>query len=203
MTRGATAAPLIYVERQTVILGSPPARYRAKPVSGEPLADALRTQIDGYVRADDAANAEAAFLAQSPYLSANARAEAAQRIAWIYYVLGRDFDARRIADYWRIGATGEWAAHAAWIAGMASWRLGDCNSAAREFRDVAATATQRELNAGGYYWAARAEQACRRPQAVEGLLKAAAGSPESFYGLIARETLGTDTRIPPATPISL
>jgi soluble lytic murein transglycosylase len=31
-------------------------------------------------------------------------------------------------------------------------------------------------------------------------LKAAAASPESFYGLIARETLGTETRIPPARP---
>lgn len=202
MTRGATAAPLIYVERATIGLGSPPARYRAKPVSGEPLADAFRTQLDAFVKADDAANAETAFLAQAPYLSADARAEAAQRIAFIYYVLNRDFDARRIADYWRIGASGEWGSQAAWIAGLASWRLGDCNSAAREFRDVAASATQRELGAAGYYWAARAEQACRRPQAVEPLLKAAASSPESFYGLIARETLGTATRLPPAAGVS-
>jgi soluble lytic murein transglycosylase len=202
LTRGATTPPLIYQARQTVSLGSGPRRLRAKPVSGEPLADALRAQLDAFVKADDAASAEAAFVAQAPYLSADARAEAAQRIAFIYYVLGRDFDARRIADYWRIGASGEWGSQSAWVAGLASWRLGDCNSAAREFRDVAATATQRELTAAGHYWAARAEQACGRPQNVESLLKAAATSPESFYGLVARETLGTETRIPRAAPVS-
>ncbi len=202
MSRGAATAPLIVPERRVVGLGSAPTRYRAKPVQGEPVADALRTQLDGYVKADDATDAEAAFLAQSAYLSANARAEAAQRVAWIYYILGDDFDARRVADYWRSGASGEWGSQAAWVAGLASWRLGDCNSAAREFREVATTATQRELSAGGYYWAARAEQACRRPQAVQGLLEAAATSPESFYGLLARETLGTATSLPPARPVS-
>lgn len=202
ISRGATTPPLVIPEKATVGLGSAPGRYRARPVSGEPAADALRTQLDAYVKADDATNAEAAFLAQAPYLSANARAEAAQRVAWIYYVLGQDFDARRVADYWRTGASGEWAAQAAWIAGLASWRLGDCNSAAREFRDVATTAAQREMTAGGYYWAARAEQACKRPQAVQGLLKAAGTSAESFYGLLARETLGSETRLPAAPPIS-
>ena len=197
MTRGATTAPLVMQRRPVVSLGSAPRRTRARPVSGEPLADALRSQLDTLVKTDSAADAEAAFLAQAPYLSADSRAEAAQRIAWIYYATGQDFHARRIADYWRQGASGEWGSQAAWISGLASWRLGDCNAASRSFREVAATATQRELGAGGYYWAARSEQACRRPQSVQGLLKAAAASPESFYGLIARETLGADTRLPP------
>jgi len=201
-TRGATA-PLPYMQKRAVVsLGSAPRRYRARPVSGEPLADALRAQLDTLVKGDDAANAEAAFLTQAPYLTADARAEAAQRVAWIYYSRGLDFDARRVADYWRQGASGEWGSQAAWVSGLASWRQGDCNSASRAFREVASTATQRELSAAGYYWAARSEQACRRPQAVEGLLKAAAASPESFYGLIARETLGTETRLPPPHPVS-
>jgi soluble lytic murein transglycosylase-like protein len=202
MSRGATTAPAFYPEKATVGLSTAPRRYRGKPVSGEPAADALRTQLDGYVKADDAANAEAAFLAQAQYLSADARAEAAQRVAWIYYVLGDDFDARRVADYWRTGASGEWNSQAAWIAGLASWRMGDCNTASREFRDVATTATQRELIAGGYYWTARAEQACRRPQSVQGLLEAAATSSESYYGLLARETLGTATNLPRAPSVS-
>ena len=202
MTRGATTSPAIYQRRPVISLGSGPRRYRAKPVSGEPLADTLRSQLDPLVKENSAAAAEAAFVAQAPYLSANARAEAAQRVAWIYYVTGQDFHARRVADYWRAGAGGEWGSQAAWVSGLASWRLNDCNSAARAFREVASTATQRELSAGGYYWAARAEQACRRPQAVQGLLKAAAVSPESFYGLIARETLGTETRIPQASQVS-
>ena len=201
-SRGATAPLAYYPEKPVVGLGSASRRYRARPVSSEPVADALRAQLDGYVKADDAADAEAAFIAQAPYLSADARAEAAQRVAWIYYSLGQDFNARRVADYWRTGASGEWGSQAAWVAGLASWRMGDCNSASREFRDVAASATQRELGAGGYYWAARSEQACRRPQAVAPLLKAAATSPESYYGLIARETLGTDTRLTKPAPVS-
>jgi soluble lytic murein transglycosylase-like protein len=200
--RGAVAVPPIFQKRRTVSLGAAPGRYRARPVSGEPAADALREQLDALIKADAAPEAEAAFLAQAPYLSANARAEAAQRVAWTYYATNQDFHARRVADYWRVGATGEWGSQAAWVSGLASWRLGDCNSAARAFREVATTATQRALAAGGYYWAARAEQACRRPQAVEGLLKAAAASPESFYGLVARETLGTETRLPPAPQVS-
>jgi soluble lytic murein transglycosylase-like protein len=201
-SRGATTTPQIYVERPVVGLGSGPRRYKAKPVAGEPLADALRSQLDGFVKLDDAPNAEAALIAQGPYLSVDARAEAAQRVAWIYYALGQDLNARRVADTWRVGSSGEWGSQAAWVAGLASWRMGDCNSAAREFREVAGTAPQRELSAGGYYWAARAEQACRRPNAVEPLLKAAAASPESFYGLVARETLGTSTRLPQPAPVS-
>jgi soluble lytic murein transglycosylase-like protein len=57
---------------------------------------------------------------------------------------------------------------------------------------VATGRSESELAAAGNYWAARSEQACRRPQAVEPLLRAAARSSESFYGLLARETLGMD-----------
>ena len=196
IARGATQAPLIVPERPVVNLGSPPGRYRARPIQGEPAADQLRALIDPLVKADDAQGAEAQLLTFAPQLSYEARAEAGTRIAFIYYVLGLDMDARRVADTWRPGALGDWAPQAAWVSGLASWRLGDCNSASRSFQEVARTAQQRELRAGGLYWTARAEQACRRPQAVEPLLRQAAASAESFYGLIARETLGMDTRLP-------
>jgi soluble lytic murein transglycosylase len=200
-SRGAGTPPFVAPTRPVVSLGSAPRRYRARPVSGEPLADAVRAQLDPFVQANDGAGAEAVFLAQAPHLSADARAEGAQRVSWIYYTSGQDFDARRVADHWRGGASGEWGSQAAWVSGLAAWRMGDCNAASRAFQEVASTATQRELSAAGYYWAARSEQACRRPQSVQGLLKAAATSPESFYGLIARETLGTETRLPRAAPV--
>ncbi|MEA3057655.1 MAG: hypothetical protein QOF34_470 [Sphingomonadales bacterium] len=194
-TRGATDPVLVVPERRTINLGSAPGRYRARPVAGEPAADQLRAILDPLVKADDAGGAEAQLLVAAPHLSAEARAEAATRVAFVYYVLGLDMDARRVADTWRQGATGEWASQAAWVAGLASWRLNDCESAARDFNQVAALAQQRELRAGGFYWAARSEQACARPQSVTPLLKAAAAEPESFYGLVARETLGVDTRL--------
>ncbi len=190
IARGATTSPLIMQRRTLVSLGTAPARYRARPVQGDPAADALRTALEPLIEVNDMVGAEALLLQNAPTLSIEARAEAGQRVAWIYYSQGYDSEARRVADTWRVGARGEWAHQAAWISGLASWRLNDCEAASRSFREVAATATQRELNAGGHYWAARAEQACRRPRAVAPLLRAAARSPESFYGLLARETLG-------------
>jgi len=198
--RGATTMPWYVVEKATVNLGSAPGRYKARPVSGEPAADQLRAALDPLIKADDAAGSEAQLLTFAPQMSVEARAEAATRVGFVYYVLGLDMDARRVADTWRTGATGEWASQAAWISGLASWRLNDCNSAAAAFQQVAALAPQRELRAGGLYWAARAQQACKRPWAVTPLLKAAATaaeSPESFYGLLARETLGMPTQLPP------
>jgi soluble lytic murein transglycosylase-like protein len=194
--RGATTQPLVIPERGTVNLGSAPGRYRAKPVLGEPAADQLRAALDPLIKADDAAGAEAQLLTYAPQMSVEARAEAGNRVAFVYYVLGLDLDARRVADTWRQGATGEWASQAAWVSGLASWRLGDYNAASTAFQQVAQLATQRELKAGGYYWAARAEQAAGRPRSVENLLRSAATSSESFYGLVARESLGLSTQLP-------
>jgi len=196
--RGATTTPLVIPERATVNLGSAPVRYRARPVQGEPAADELRAILDPLIKADDASGAEAQLLIYAPQLSVEARAEAGQRVAFVYYVLGLDMDARRVSDAWRQGATGEWASQAAWVSGLASWRLSDCESASRDFKQVAGLAQQRELRAGGLYWAARAEQLCRRPASVEPLLRAVvntAESQESFYGLLARETLGISTKL--------
>jgi len=194
--RGATTAPLIIAEKPAYSIGSAPIRYKAKPVQGEPYADQLRTTLDPLIKANDAAGAEAQLLLYAPQLSVEARAEAAQRVAFAYYCLGLDMDARRVAETWRQGAAGEWASQAAWVSALASWRLGDWNAASADFQQVAQLAQQRELRAGGFYWAARAEQAAGRPRSVEPLLRSAASTTEaseSFYGLLARETLGMST----------
>ena len=190
--RGATQLPAIPAAARMVPLGSAPRRHRSRPVQGDLAADALRTALEPLVKTDSAVEAEALYVQALPTLTAEGRAEAAQRVAWIYYVLGRDADSRRIAETASEGATGEWVSQANWIAGLASWRMNDCNAAARHFRAVATGRSEAELAAAGAFWAARSEQACRRPQQVEPLLKAAARSSESFYGLLARETLGMD-----------
>ena len=205
LKRGATTPPLVIAERPTYVLGSAPVRYRAKPVQGEPAADDLRSQLNSYVKADDAAGAEALLSTRGAALSAEARAEAATRVGFIYYVLGLDMDARRVADTWRQGATGDWGAQAAWVSALASWRLGDFNAASATFQQAAQYGDQRELRDGCYYWAARSEQAAGRPASVERLLRFAATAPEgpeSFYGLLARETLGMPTKLgtDPLTP---
>lgn len=195
IARGSVEPPRIVSQGRVVPLPAAPRRHRSRPVSGEPAADALRTAMEPLVKADSAVEAEALYTAAAPTLSGEARAEAAQRVAWIYYVIGQDGEAKRIAESGIAGASGDWAAQAQWIAGLASWRLNDCANAAAHFRAVAISRAESELVAAGAYWAARSEMACRRPQLVEGLMKQAARSPESFYGLVARQTLGMDRKV--------
>jgi soluble lytic murein transglycosylase len=197
VSRGAhhSEIPAIFWPRSTVSLGSAPRRGKTRPVDGEPYADQLRLTLEPMVKTDDGTGAEAAYLAAMPYLSVEARAEAAHRVAWIYFVGGRDADARRVADQGRAGASGDWAAQAAWISGIASWRIGDWNAAFYSLRQAARLAREPEFYAATHYWSARAAQASRRPQEVDPLLRAAARSAESFYGLLAREALGMDKRL--------
>ena len=189
---------MIYRARAVVPLGSAPRRGKTRQIEGEPAADALRIAFEPFVKIDDGPGAEALYLQAVPTLSYEARAEAANRVAWIYFVSGRDADARRVADQGRVGAVGDWAAQTAWISGLASWRLNDCNAAYASFREAARLGRQPEFNAAAHYWTARAAQACRRPREVAPLLRAAARSQESFYGLMAREALGMDKRLPKA-----
>ena len=197
IARGSIEPPRIVSPGRMVPLASAPRRHRSRPVEGEPAADALRLAMEPLVKSDSAVDAEALYTAAAPSLSAEARAEAAQRVAWIYYVTGQDAEAKRVAEAGISGASGDWAAQAQWIAGLASWRLNDCNAAAAHFRAVAISRAESELVAAGAYWAARSEMACRRPQLVGPLMKTAARSPESFYGLVARQTLGIDKRLAP------
>ena len=197
IARGSIAPPSIVNQRRVVPLVSAPRRHRSTPVQGEPAADALRLAMEPLVKSDSAVDAEALYTAAAPLLSAEARAEAAQRVAWIYYVTGQDAEAKRVAEAGISGASGDWAAQAQWIAGLASWRLNDCNNAAAHFRAVAISRAESELVAAGAYWAARSEMACRRPHLVGPLMKTAARSLESFYGLVARQTLGMDKALAP------
>jgi len=64
--RGATTTPLVVPEKDVVVLGSAPVRYRATPVAGEPAADQLRTSLDPLIKADDASGAEALLVTQAP-----------------------------------------------------------------------------------------------------------------------------------------
>lgn len=195
--RGALATPPVPRRAALVPIGSTPRRVRARSVTGEPEADKLRLELEPLVKVDDALAAEALLTERAPLLTAEARAEFGQRVAWIYYVRGQDAEARRVAGFWRQGATGEWGVQAEWVGGLASWRMGDCNNAARAFREVGQRSAEPSLAAGGYYWSARAEMACRRPVNVQPLMRAAARNPETFYGLLARRTLAMDTRVAP------
>ena len=82
LSRGATASPLIVQKRPLAWLGSAPRRARAQPVRGEPAADQLRTALEPLLKVDAAPEAEVQLLQAAPLVTADARAEAGQRIAW-------------------------------------------------------------------------------------------------------------------------
>ena len=94
-SRGATAPVLIAQPYPVVGLGVAPRRYRARPVSGEPEADTLRAALDPLLKENQPEAAEALMLQSMALLSYEARAEASQRVAFTYYVINRDADARR------------------------------------------------------------------------------------------------------------
>ncbi len=192
--RGADPQAVVS-EQRMITLGVGPRRLRARETD-DPVAAALRADLRPSIEADTPEQAEAIYQAGRDRLSREGLAEIAQRVAFIYYVVGRDDDARRLGQDGRLNGAGEWAARASYLEGLASWRAGDCNEASAAFRWAALATTNREIAAGGHYWSARAEQACGRPHQVAARMRAAAEDVETFYGQVARATLGMDRRPP-------
>lgn len=124
-------------------------------------------------------------------LSPDGLAEAWERVAWSYYIGNDDANARRLATrVLETGSTNDWAVQAHWTIGLAAWRQNDPRAAAPAFEQVARNASNDDMQAAGAYWAARAWMNAGQPERVEPWLKQAAGHSDSFYGMLARETLG-------------
>lgn len=189
IARGALELPTITQPQELKWQGGQPRRSRVRSVSGDPVATELEPVVQPLIVADRPSEAEAYFIEWQDRLTPQARTEYQQRIAWSYYLIGRDADARRLADLAR-GGVGEWALQGEWVAGLAAWRLDDCNAAANSFAAVGQRATDPELNAAGHYWAARADMKCGKPERVQARLRAASRLNETFYGLLAASALG-------------
>jgi soluble lytic murein transglycosylase len=188
-TRGATELPSLPAAEKLVWVGSQPRRSRAEATRGDPAGVQLEPLVQPLIKDNRPYEAEAVFNERQALLGADARTEYQQRIGWSYYTIGNDRDARRLAASARAG-TGEWAIQGAWSEGLAAWRQGDCKSAADAFQDVSGRSSDVELAAAAYYWTARAEMMCGRPERVQGHLRSAARQKETFYGLIAMTALG-------------
>ncbi|MDQ3139806.1 MAG: lytic transglycosylase domain-containing protein, partial [Pseudomonadota bacterium] len=192
-TRGAIDPPPIAQPQRLVWAGSQPRRARAKSIKGDPIADALESRIQALIVDDQPAAAEALFAGSEFALGSEARTEFQQRIAWSHYLVGSDAAARTLALKAARGGSGEWALHAEWVAGLAAWRMRDCNAAAESFGTVGARSGDSELVAAGHYWGARADMLCQRPDRVQARLRSAAALRETFYGLLAASALGIKT----------
>ena len=107
--------------------------------------------------------------------------------AWYYY--GND---RRAYDLASAAAarSGRELPLLHWTAGLAAWRLGSYDTAAKHFSALASAHGVSDWNiASGAYWAARAHEKRGRAEEARRWLEAAARYPTTLYGLIARKRL--------------
>ena len=187
--RGATEMPLLPTAQRLIWHDAPPVRTRARSIQSDAAAAQISTAMQPLIKADDAAGAELLVEGKSLELTPEALTEWRQKVAWMYYTLGRDADARRVASLAQRGS-GEFAPLADWVQGLAAWRQKDCAGAQTAFAGVAQRASDIEKRSAGLYWASRADLACGRPDLVGQRLKVAAQHGETFYGLLARQALG-------------
>ncbi|OYY90823.1 MAG: lytic transglycosylase [Sphingomonas sp. 28-66-16] len=165
-----------------------PVRARAKSSRSDQVAAELAVKMQPFIKDDLGAPAQV-LLESTDGLSPEAQTEWQQKVAWIYYLSGDDANARAMAAKACLGS-GDWAIQADWVAGLASWRQKDFGSAEDKFSAVASRSSDVELRAAALFWAARADMAAGHPERITPRLKSAAQYEETFYGLLARQTLG-------------
>jgi soluble lytic murein transglycosylase len=188
--RGAQILPDQPAVRQLVWRGGAPQRRTLSAVKNDPVADAIRERMLERIVADDPVGAEELLEQAEGEFTRDGLTELRHRIGWSYYLTGDNGNARRMALGAAQGGSGAWLATAWWTAGLGAWREADWNAAAQAFYQSAKTASDGDMRSAGYFWAARATMADRHPERVNELLRAAARESESFYGLLARESLG-------------
>ena len=189
VTRGALEAPRLPRETAFHSRGSLPRRVRPGTINDGTMPEDVRQQILDRISGDDPDGARLLLDGVDALLSPEARAEWRQRVAWSYYIENRDPEALALAQTVAAGR-GPWVAEGDWAAALAAWRLGDCRLAGSYFERAARGAHNDELRGAAWYWASRAALRCRQPERSAELLRAAAVSDETLYGMLAAEQLG-------------
>ena len=188
-SRGGIGLPPLPEARALTWIDGAPARKRAKSlVAGDMVAAELAIKMQPFIKADSGAEAQA-LLEATPDLSSESITEWQRKIAWMYFLAGDDNNARAMAAKASAGY-GDFAVEAGWVGALAAWRQHDCAAAGAAFENIAARANDTELRAAGLFWASRADMQCGRPDRIEARLKNAAQYRETFYGLLARQSLG-------------
>ncbi|QKG71706.1 lytic transglycosylase domain-containing protein [Erythrobacter mangrovi] len=165
-------------------------RLRPSPVDDGTMPSSISTAILERITNDDPDGARILLDGVDASLSSATRAEWRQRVAWSYYIENRDPEAWGLAETIRSDGSGAWVAEGDWVAGLAAWRLGDCERSAEAFRRAAMSASNPELTTAAHYWASRALVRCRQPEDAAEQLRGAARYPETLYGMLAYEQLG-------------
>ena len=174
-----------------------PKRILPRSINDGTIDETTRERILDNIINDNPVGAHALLNQIDAGLSAEARAEWRQRVAWSYYIENDDRNALAVART-VAGESGPWVAEGYWVAGLAAWRLGSCDLAAEGFANAARRATNVELAAAGHYWAHRALIRCREPGNAMRHLNQAARYDATLYGMLALDQLGIE--IPADTP---
>lgn len=189
MTRGAGAMPSLPGAQPLVSLPSIAKRIRPRSVEDGTMPAAISAGILDKIKNDDPLGARTLLDGVDATLSDSARAEWRQRVAWSFYIENQDSEAYGLAQLATQGS-GPWVGEAWWTAGLAAWRLGDCQGASDAFKNTADRAENAELRSAAYYWQSRALVRCRKPEAAAAPLRMAAARDETLYGMLAAEQLG-------------
>ena len=191
-TRGLENPPRLPGARDLVRQPGSSKRIRPGTINDGTMPASVRAAILEHITNDDPDGARLLLDGVDATLSPQARAEWRYRVAWSYYIENQDAQAWALADTVRDNGSGPWVAEGDWAAGLAAWRLGDCDKAAEAFQRSAAASTNPNLTAAAHYWASRALIRCRFPEKSDEQLRGAARFPETLYGMLAHEQLGRE-----------
>lgn len=171
---------------------SPAIPFRKRAVRAD--VSRFKSRVRTYVRRGQPDRAERRYWAMENrnILTNHEMASALSRIASSYYYEGHDEKARALAVYGS-ELSSQTVALNDWIAGLASYRMGNMQAAYASFNKLTYSQSASSwLNAAGQFWASRTAYQIDRPAAGEKHLKLAAGHHETFYGLIAAYQLGIE-----------
>jgi soluble lytic murein transglycosylase-like protein len=193
---GATDLPQLVRTKQLVpVRLTPPIAPRGARMETD-ADQAFATAAKAAIAAGTPLEIESLLARHGPSLTAEVRSEWTQRAAWDAYLALDDALALRLGA--RAGdGQGEWAAMGHWTAGLASFRMGDWEGAARHFDAVSQVySAASDLRSAAAYWAARSHVRAGRPWLSPERLKAAvARDRDGFYGLLANHALGVKPNI--------
>ncbi|MGJ0238185.1 transglycosylase SLT domain-containing protein [Novosphingobium fluoreni] len=189
LKRGALSVPSAPVQRQFASLPSLPKRIRPSSINDGTMPGTVSAGIMDRIKADDPVGARVLLDGIDGALSPSARAEWRQKVAWSFYIENQDAPAYQLAQLAAQGV-GPWVGEAWWTAGLAAFRLGDCDGAADAFRNASTRSENAELTSAAYYWQSRSLVRCRKPEQAAVILRKAAVRDETLYGMLAAEQLG-------------
>jgi len=187
--RGVTSIPSLPGTQRLLSMPSAPKRTLPRSTDDGTMPDSVGLAIRDRIKNDDPMGARTLLDGIESTLSDSARTEWRQRVAWSFYIENDDASAYAAAQLAGQGM-GPWAAEGWWTAGLAAWRLGDCQGASEAFEKAATRADNPELGAAALYWQSRALVRCRQPEKAAAPLRSAARRDETLYGMLASEQLG-------------